>query len=398
MVGGLIREAVSKVRSVLPGHRDDDLEPPSCFDPENPTAGLPPGVPGQEKRFVDAMKGAAAAAASEVGLDVAGAKEGGRRFAEKVLDSLPRSAAEDGVWEDSLGMKECDEESSGIGADGSSREAGLDGVWDAALSSTSGSQEDGDDDREAATAAAFERGLMKGLVEDGRMRGDAGDSRGYVSSSSPPPPTPLPSSRSSERGTVTDAEGVGGDKSWRESTQGSRVPQQDIERAPAFQQDGTSSRRKKSELESLTSEFVVAEAGVLRPFEKNAGSSAPLEGRVVSGDGRGGSGVLTGSASEEQPFSDETLSEDPAFTSSEAVSGEKSGDGENSSDVPGEGQADDAFWGPEDRGQEQGVMPEKLEQEQEQEQKPEQEAEQEPEQEQEWVVKMLELKAKFQTR
>lgn len=96
VTAGLIREAVSKVRSVLPGNRDDlnvEWDPPPC---------VPPGFVGvddlaasggggssasntnsnsQAQRFVETVREAAVAAASDVGLEVnlEAAAEGGRR-------------------------------------------------------------------------------------------------------------------------------------------------------------------------------------------------------------------------------------------------------------------------------------------------------------------------------
>lgn len=76
---GLIREAVSKVRSVLPGAREDSLEcePPPCLPP-----GSTADTTSQAQRFIEAVREAAAAAASEVGLDVnlEAAAEGSRRY------------------------------------------------------------------------------------------------------------------------------------------------------------------------------------------------------------------------------------------------------------------------------------------------------------------------------
>lgn len=99
MSGGLIRDAVSKVRRVLPGNRDDECEPPPCIDPNDAVAvaaataaaaaaggagvrasSSPSGAAGSEQgsSFVEAVREAAAA------LDVSGAKEVGSRIAEKV--------------------------------------------------------------------------------------------------------------------------------------------------------------------------------------------------------------------------------------------------------------------------------------------------------------------------
>lgn len=95
-LGGLIRDAVSKVRSVLPGNRDEDCEPPLCVDPDDPEAvaaaaaaggfadddsGAAGGGGEQGTSFVEAVREAAAA------LDVAGAKEVGSRLAGKVGDT-----------------------------------------------------------------------------------------------------------------------------------------------------------------------------------------------------------------------------------------------------------------------------------------------------------------------
>lgn len=100
--GGLIRDAVSKVRRVLPGNREDECDPPPCIDPNDAvavaaaTAAVAAGAGGavsqgtssfsgdggssseQGSSFVEAVREAAAA------LDVAGAKEVGSRLAEKV--------------------------------------------------------------------------------------------------------------------------------------------------------------------------------------------------------------------------------------------------------------------------------------------------------------------------
>lgn len=109
---GLIREAVSKVRSVLPGNRDDlnvEWDPPPC---------VPPGFVGvddlaasggggssasntnsnsQAQRFVETVREAAVAAASDVGLEVnlEAAAEGGRRLAEAVREVMPTGVALD---------------------------------------------------------------------------------------------------------------------------------------------------------------------------------------------------------------------------------------------------------------------------------------------------------------
>lgn len=96
-LGGLIRDAVSKVRRVLPGSRDDECDPPLCIDPNDSeamaaaaaaaadAAGQGQDTPSfgglaseQGSSFVEAVREAAAA------LDVAGAKEVGSRLAEKV--------------------------------------------------------------------------------------------------------------------------------------------------------------------------------------------------------------------------------------------------------------------------------------------------------------------------
>lgn len=92
MIGGLIRDAVSKVRRVLPGSRDDECDPPLCIDPNDPDAMAAAAAAGQDpssfggtgseqgsgSSFVEAVREAAAA------LDVAGAKEVGSRLAGKV--------------------------------------------------------------------------------------------------------------------------------------------------------------------------------------------------------------------------------------------------------------------------------------------------------------------------
>ncbi|CAM9482593.1 unnamed protein product, partial [Hapterophycus canaliculatus] len=195
---GLIRDAVSKVRSVLPGNRDEDCEPPLCVDPNDleavaaATAAVATaategdssyaggtGAGGEQgSSFVEAVREAAAAldvaGAKEVGsrlagkvrdarldvaagLDVAGdsAKEGGRRLAEKVLDAMPIEL-EDEVWEVALGGSTGaeKEEDGDVGSDGggdgdeddggggrafpagslAGSRAGIDRVWQAALS------------------------------------------------------------------------------------------------------------------------------------------------------------------------------------------------------------------------------------------------------------------------
>lgn len=99
--GGLIRDAVSKVRRALPGNRDDECEPPPCIDPNDPVAvaaaaaaaaaggagaqstfSSSGGAGGSEQgsSFVEVVREAAAA------LDVSGAKEVGSRIAEKVKE------------------------------------------------------------------------------------------------------------------------------------------------------------------------------------------------------------------------------------------------------------------------------------------------------------------------
>eukprot|EP00752_Nemacystus_decipiens_P015578 g13901.t1 len=211
---GIIRDAVSKVRRVLPGSRDDECDPPLCVDPNDPdavdvAAGQDTGSVGggaesgseQGSGFVEAIREAAAAldvaTAKEVGsrlaekvrdarldvaagLDVAGdsAKEGGRRLAEKVLDAMPIEL-EDVVWEEALAGS-VDKEAAGTdAAEGGedpdpaaaaataaaaarSSEAGVDRAWEAALSQGTGSVVEAED----------------GESEDKKKEGDERDSGG----------------------------------------------------------------------------------------------------------------------------------------------------------------------------------------------------------------------------
>ncbi|CAM9813706.1 unnamed protein product, partial [Ectocarpus sp. 6 AP-2014] len=231
---GLIRDAVSKVRRVLPGHREDECDPSLySVDPNDPEAVAPAtgaasagqgagssdgGGSDQGSGFVEAVREAAAAldvsgakgvgsrlagkvrdAGEKVldarfdvaaGLDVAGdsAKEGGRRLAEKVLDAMPIEL-EDDVWEEALKgegyrsvNKDVDDDGGGGDDDTeppppatSIRESEVDGVWEEALSLSAAAKEE-EGESPLAGDAEGER-TAAGTAVKGLAGGDKASSR-----------------------------------------------------------------------------------------------------------------------------------------------------------------------------------------------------------------------------
>lgn len=483
--GGLIREAVSKVRSVLPGHREDDCDPTLghnynlCVDPDDPTSTASSSTAtkeskntsGQQQRqsppqsFVEAVREAAAAAVSEVGIEVAGARESGRRLAGKVLDKVP-TGSDDGLFG---------------GVVQSSRKAalnaGIDGVWEAALSSSSPS-----------TTAP---GGPSDTEEADRKTGEEKEEEGKEGGVFPPPPsssttttTPTTTAtsrnpidadadtdkRTGGRGGVTppistkglleserggDARGTGEDDDDKETWRWSEGPKNTVgtddlglepeaaveERGVAGDQDGEAAENSESRggsvssrssetapsllspspngqedaedasyqedgredamifeddsRETIRSEFASMEAGMLQGLsddgsEVDAEKGVEGSGGSLTGDGFGAAAFVNGTVREElfglgEP-SDEEDSENPK-------DGDGAGIGEENRGFQKVGGVGVAGWvqdgeggGPVEGGvEEEEIYEEDYEDEEEQ-------------KDPEWVVKMQELYAKFQTR
>lgn len=448
--GGLIREAVSKVRSVLPGHREDECDPPSspqlCVDPDDPSMqGLqqqqqpqPQSQQSQQQQqqqqqlsFVEAVREAAAAAASEVALDVAGAKAEGRRLAEKVRDAMPigddsgsgggggagggegDGGGIDGVWGEALGGGGGAVEGESGGPPGVA-DAKIDGIWDAALTP----EAVGDDVPVKAVVEGVSleggEGVGRGEVrvavggEEDWARSGGGSSRVVYAGQSDED-----AGGGAFRGGTVDAErgetSLGGDRSsravWPEDGAGLDVVDGSSREDEEEEEEGEGEEGgvvAETEREMISSEYASMEAGVLRAWNGSLSASPAVsagEEGVPPGIPATASvapavppavppgGVSVGVADEEVLRLEEpsveaaTVGELPTGVSVEAVAG-------NGTDFQQVGGVGVAGWGGGGEGSEGRT---------DRAEKEEEEVEVEEEKEPEWRVKMQELYANFQS-
>ncbi|CAN0402010.1 unnamed protein product [Pylaiella littoralis] len=509
---GLIRDAVSKVRRVLPGNRDDECDPPPCVDPNDAAAvaaataeaeaaaaaGEGGGARGQGtsssggseqqgSSFVEAVREAAAAldvaAAKEVGsriaekvrdagekvrdarldvaagLDVAGdsAKEGGRRLAEKVLDAMPIEL-EDEVWEEAL-RGESDQDIRGNDVDpaaaaaGAGAAAGIDRVWEAALSSsttTDAAAETTEDDSIAAGAdgnegdegaTTVEAFVVKG-EEPSRAGGEerspslpaaVGDgARAASEDDRPAPPAAAAGGIGNGdrcRGDGDDDELGGSGGVWKSRGGGEGGDEEvgvrairDVGSSPGGDTlllspgevlgdygDGKAQGKEgpvpERTQETIVSEYVSMAGGALRsPSSSSAdagsGSSSARTAAGKAGAGRSDRGIL-GLREPSAQAKGDRAAEGGVPSNSTGVVAEAGGGGNQQSEYQEVSGVGVAGWAKEESGggadcdkQQEG---QEGEQEEEEKKKEEKEEEGEEEEETEWVVKMQELYAKFQT-